>query len=170
MADHYINGKPKDGERSDVDREESGLTPREEAAIIRRAIRERWPIAEQYRDGIMKRLTSIALNPESGVRASVTAARVIIAADKLNLDEELKEKPDKLDVNHSGTIELRGVLEQLLGNHDYVEYQRSRALARDTDAGAVCQLREQGYTPPLANGSAHGSAGPGANGHRNGSQ
>jgi hypothetical protein len=170
MPDHYINGKSKDAERKNAERTEDGLTTREEAALLRRAIRERWPIKPEYREGIANRMVAIAIDSKSGARASISAARVLVAADKLNLDEELKATPDQIEVTHSGTVDIRGAIGELLGNQDYVEFQRQRALARDTDPRAICQLRESGYPSVVANGKAHGDPRPGTNGHRNGSQ
>jgi len=83
---------------------------------------------------------------------------------------------ERMDTNVNGKVELSGEithkhsLEALLGQTDYVGYLRHRTSHEDCDSGAICQIREPGNGKPVENGTPHGGAGPGANGHRNGSE
>ena len=61
--------------------------------LIERAVKNRWPIPEKYRDAIIKRQIRIAIDPKSSGREARAAARTIIAADKINLEEEIKSTP-----------------------------------------------------------------------------
>ena len=74
--------------------------------LAERAIRERWAIPEKTRDVIVERLAAI-INPRTKVgknaslREVVSAARALVAADKLNLEQAkldyvmgAGEKPD----------------------------------------------------------------------------
>lgn len=74
-----------------------------------------------------------------------------------------------IGLEHSGKIVASHGLESLLENADYAEWLRQRASLEDCDARAICQVREPANGKPLANGKAHGGAGPGTNGHSNGS-
>ena len=61
--------------------------------MAERALRERWPMSEAVRVAILKRLAGI-VDPESpeGAKAKrrevISAARALMAADKLNLERE----------------------------------------------------------------------------------
>ena len=61
--------------------------------LLERAVRERWPIPERYKKAIINRQIKIAIDPESSGREARAAARTIIAADKINLEEEIKSTP-----------------------------------------------------------------------------
>src|SRR5262245_34441373 len=58
---------------------------RKELHLLRRAIRERWPIPEGLRPLVMAQLVLDAVN-HPDARARIAAARALIAADKLNID------------------------------------------------------------------------------------
>lgn len=77
----------------------------------------------------------------------------------------------KGSMDHSGAIvhNISG-LDTLLAEPNYVNYLRERTRIEDCDAGLICQIREPGNGQAVANGQAHGDFGPGANGHRNGSE
>lgn len=61
--------------------------------LLERAVRERWPIPERYKKAIINRQIKIAIDPESSGREARAAARTIIAADKINLEEEIRSTP-----------------------------------------------------------------------------
>lgn len=60
---------------------------RQDAELCTKALTQRWPITTQKREAVINRLLSIVENSDDD-RAIVAAARGLIAADKLNLDEE----------------------------------------------------------------------------------
>lgn len=150
MPDQYSNGKPKDHPRDNAERGESNLTAREEANMIQRAIKNRWPIPEKYREGIVTRLVKVALDPESGVRAAVAASRVLIQADKLNLDEENKDKPDKLNVTFD-TEGLRAIIDEARRDETYVRLERERAIQAYPQSGLN---GHNGHARTMGNGKA----------------
>ena len=61
--------------------------------MIERAVRNRWPIPDKFREAIIKRQIRVAIDPKSTGREARAAARTIIAADKINLEEEIKSTP-----------------------------------------------------------------------------
>ena len=55
--------------------------------LIAKAIRQRWPIPDQYREAVIKRQINIAINPESKPRESTAAFKSILQAEGQNLQE-----------------------------------------------------------------------------------
>jgi hypothetical protein len=51
-----------------------------------RAIRDRWPVPPDKRASIIERLVKIVESSEVGEREATSAAKALIAADKLNLE------------------------------------------------------------------------------------
>lgn len=56
--------------------------------LLRRAIRERWPLTEEQRDKLPKWLVQIVSDEELDVRGRVGAAKVLVEMDKLNIQQE----------------------------------------------------------------------------------
>lgn len=61
--------------------------------LLERAVKNRWPIPEKFREAIIRRQIRVALDPKSTGREARAATRTIIAADKINLEEEIKSTP-----------------------------------------------------------------------------
>ncbi len=65
-------------------------------ALLRRAIKERWPIPDATRDSLAAKLATVIETGDH--REVVSAARVLIAADALNqADDHLADKNERLD-------------------------------------------------------------------------
>lgn len=144
----------------------------EHTRMIERAVREGWPIPEEKRPAIVARQVRIALSKRSSPREATSAARCLLGMEQQNVDRVFKVL-DKIvpDQHHVGiTNQPQPQLQELLAEPSYVEYLRQRTVDQDCDSGAVCQVRDYGNGQALANGQAHGGAGPGTNGHRNGSE
>jgi hypothetical protein len=57
------------------------------------AIRGRWPIRPESRQRIIDTLTLIATHPDIvGTREAVAAAKALLDADRINQEDELREK------------------------------------------------------------------------------
>src|SRR5262245_50931393 len=54
--------------------------------LVERALREHWPIPEESRGPLVRRLLGIVLDREASPREVTSAARAILAASKLNLE------------------------------------------------------------------------------------
>lgn len=63
--------------------------------MLERAIRQRWPITDEQRKAIMERQIDIATDGVAKRRERIAAAKTVIAADKLNMQEEKPEEPTK---------------------------------------------------------------------------
>lgn len=69
---------------------------RAEFRLESRAIRERWPIPDVARVNMLRRIFGIMRDPESTKRDQIAAARVLIQADGLNLEERRLELLEKV--------------------------------------------------------------------------
>lgn len=56
---------------------------------VQRAIRNRWPIREDVRQGLMLKLSQIALGNNNDVRANINAAKAIIQAERQNQVDQM---------------------------------------------------------------------------------
>lgn len=76
---------------------------RHDAKVIGRAIRERWPIPDDVRASIPLFLGAIVAGSDDA-RAQVAAARALIEADKVNMEQEKRDEgiPDRVDVTTQG--------------------------------------------------------------------
>ena len=59
--------------------------------LLRTAIKNGWPIPDEYREAVVKKLLVI-VGQSDNERNKVAAARVLVAADKINVDREVIEK------------------------------------------------------------------------------
>lgn len=71
----------------------------QDAQLIARAIKERWPIREDLRQPLINRMIAIALSKESSSGHAIAAARAVIAADAANQKDQHLEQP--LQVQHA---------------------------------------------------------------------
>ena len=85
-----------------------------EANLIRRAIKERWPIPKAVRGRLAKRLQEI-LEESKDARSVVAAARALLTADKINQEQEKRDLnlPDRR-VEVSGAVRVE---------HEVAEYR-----------------------------------------------
>lgn len=79
---------------------EAGQTS--DTRIMARAIEQRWPISPEHRAAIIEILMGIAKDPKASKREKASAARAIMAADRINLDEA--PPPQEINLNVSGDM------------------------------------------------------------------
>lgn len=58
--------------------------------MIERAMKQRWPVSDQFKGAAMNRLGKILANPDSSERAVVAATRALIAMESQNQQDEHK--------------------------------------------------------------------------------
>jgi hypothetical protein len=86
---------------------EYGSQQTSDTRLVERAIRQRWPIPEDRRPAIMDRLIQVATGEGVSDRNRVVAARALLAADALNMQQEkLDQGGDTLNVNVKGGVRV----------------------------------------------------------------
>ena len=64
--------------------------PIRDTRLLARALMQRWPIKDEYREAIIKRLVKIVADPSSSPREVTAAAKGLLSAEKQNQDDEHK--------------------------------------------------------------------------------
>jgi hypothetical protein len=117
--------------------------PKRDAALERRAMVERWPIKDEYREPMLNRQISIALNAESN-KESTSAFRAVLTAESQNIEIEKM---------------VRGVPDSQVNNQLNVQVNLSD---EDLAARIVAYLAASGNPRTRAGAAAGGKAGSGA--------
>jgi hypothetical protein len=120
---------------------------RADARLIRRAIRLRWPTKKSVRNKAIQRLEAM-LNDDDG-RVVVAAAKALIDADKVNLEQSERESPTPQI--HEHRLELDERRSELLG---IVFAIRKRAGIGQDSASSNGHATSQ--IPPHPHGQANG--------------
>lgn len=80
------------------------LTARD-TRMVERALRQRWPIPEGLRERLPAELAKVIESRRASHRNKIAAARALLEADKLNLEQERRDQGgDTLNVNVSGSV------------------------------------------------------------------
>jgi hypothetical protein len=66
-----------------------------ETRLWEKALRERWPIPDAMRSVIVKSLAKILLDADSSPREKTAAAKALMAADSLNVQQERMDQADE---------------------------------------------------------------------------
>lgn len=170
---------------------------KQDAKLIERAVRERWPIGPRKRFALVQRLAGIVekstievpvgggefgpqmLELEGPADANAIAAgRVLVAMAAQNqADEHLQIKQAKpepatnvqvnVGVQNTTQISVAAVTQAMLDDPEYLEFERARAMAADGYPGTLRKVREPGA---LEVSAPPGPPRQGANGHRNGQE
>lgn len=82
------------------------IRTKQDLRVVGRALVDRWPTTPERRAIIMDRLYEIVTDPRSKPRDINQSARVLIAADKINLDHEPKQV-QHVEHHHTLTLEER---------------------------------------------------------------
>lgn len=155
---------------------------RGDMALVKYAVRQRWPISDQVRSDLVSQMSSVMKNSLND-RDRVAAAKVIALADDINLkDEGLRHqrrvaKEERLNKNNGnsasnsgpsvvvqvagqnvavGVDATRAMREEMLRDPRYLEFLRSRVVEGNCDSGAV---RESGVGGAVETGEASEAAG-----------
>ena len=102
--------------------------------MIEKAVKSRWNIPDSLRAILPGVLTKIIADKETSPRNKIAAARVVLAADALNMEQEKRDAGgETLNVNHTGTINLTNEqrLDRLHGLAETI--RRRRAGDADTN-------------------------------------
>ena len=134
-------------------------------ALVRRAVRNRWPVGSKLKRAVVRQMAKIATSGEVSERDRIAASKVLVAADALNARREQAEAPQPPGggVTVNVGVAVQNVTADLLNDPDYIAYQRRRA--RDADARAV---RQNGEPREVADGGDARTDRRGLNGHGHG--
>lgn len=69
-----------------------------DAKLLKKAIRNRWPVTDEVRKAVIDRLEGFIKDPKIDPDRATAAARVIVAAEGQNqADDHLREKNERID-------------------------------------------------------------------------
>lgn len=132
-------------------------------ALVRRAIRNGYPIKKETRQKLIEQMETVMECGESD-RDKIAAARVIVAADSVNVKRESAAMPQQHEHehHHTGAVVHATVRGELMNDPTYLEYLRNHQ--GDGDSSPVCE----GGGRTLEVSAAPEVPGQSANGHLNG--
>lgn len=81
-------------------------SPLHASRLEQRAVKQRWPVKDEYKEAVVKRMAMLVADPQSKPRTQVAAARVIVAAENQNMQDEHKQKPDLVEHSHAVQVYL----------------------------------------------------------------
>lgn len=91
---------------------------REDLQLVRTAIKSRWPIPAAGRRRIIAEALSIVRNGLASNRSKIAATKVLIEADRINLEQERRDElgtaADVKKIDHSGSIDLKTLTDEQL--------------------------------------------------------
>lgn len=96
-----------------------GTPARKELALYRLALKGRWDVNPTMRHNALVRVNQVLSDPQAGYRAHLAAAKVLIAADLLDLkgvevaikaheQEEVVKRVEALEQRQGGTVDGAG--------------------------------------------------------------
>lgn len=72
--------------------------------LVQRALRERWKIPEEIREILPAEMTLLLKDRALSTRERISAAKVLIEADRLNMEQEKHDSPATKVVEHHHTV------------------------------------------------------------------
>lgn len=75
--------------------------------MMERALKQRWPIKEEWREVLLERQAKIASDPGSSPREATAAFKAILAADQINLNAELGNVEERLGALEDAEVARR---------------------------------------------------------------
>jgi hypothetical protein len=110
---------------------------RADMKLIEQAFKQRWEMSPEKKTELMEKLFKIATEDSNATnREIISAARAIIAAEAQNQADEKTATPSQTgQVNVQ--VNIGNTIQSALNEPDYIEFLRQRALAEDSDPGAV---------------------------------
>jgi hypothetical protein len=127
-----------------------------DARLEQRALLERWPLEERYRQALLHRQITIGIDPNSTPKEASIAFRCCLSADGLNLDyarEQSKAKHGEQGLGDTpgGAATIEAVAMQVVQN--ITMNFTDRHLNAEQLMAAARQLREQAATQTETNGA-----------------
>lgn len=103
-----------------------------EAKLVARALRQRWPMTDDQRCKAIEKLQGI-IETSDDTRAIVSAVKALLISDKLNMEQEKRDLgiPDRVDIT-SGGMAVGGLTDEQL-QAEIVRLEERERLASITD-------------------------------------
>ena len=131
-------------------------------ALLRRAVRERWPMTDERRAMLLDQMFGI-VERSPDPRNKIAAAKVIVTADSINVNQQKIDTPKESNVNLnvSGGMAVgvsvgavtASLREQMLNDDRYLDYLRL-----GPPDGNASPVRADGEPGPVEDGEASGGA------------
>lgn len=77
-----------------------------ERTLIKRALRQRWPIPDVARKAAIAECRAVLANGNAPTREKLSAAKILIMADRLNLEQEKHAEPPPPPPSPSVTVNV----------------------------------------------------------------
>lgn len=114
---------PNEIDVADPEAEAPTWTSREDFRLVRTAIRMRWPVSDVVRRRVIAEALAILRNPLTSARSKLSASRLLLDTDKVNLEQERRDElgtaADVHTLHVSGGLDLKAMtddqLQQLIG-------------------------------------------------------
>lgn len=144
--------------------EDFGLSKRQENRLNMMAVKRRFPIDDTIK-GRMVEVGSNLLEAED-LELAEKGLKALIAMEKSNQADEHHADPQKIEHNHTGSVQLeaKAIRDEYLNNPDYLDFLRQKQIERQNsnaqtiDADAI----ERSDDEPGTNSGSNGH--PGVNG------
>lgn len=112
----------------------------------RKAIKQRWPFPEKYREPIMKRAITKLIDPNTSDRNFNQTFNALLRAEAQNQADEHKQQPDEVNINLTGGVRIM-TDKDWYGNSDRLDAIAAAASGPDPDGPGPVQ--GGGGRPPL---------------------
>lgn len=118
-----------------------------------KALKERWPIPEAMRAGVIKSLLQIIANPEAKPREKTAAARALMAADAQNIEMEKMRQADE----HEHRARLVAIAKHI-GFDEVARLASENGFHIENSAGTLDQMDGAGTTSSIPEQEAGGAS------------
>ena len=134
-------------------------------AMVRRAIKEGWPITPQLRRILVDKMADV-MTLADDERTQVAAAKVLIAADAINTKREAMDQADdhkaQPDLHLHAHADIEGFRREVVNDPEYLDFLRTRIGQENGYPGPV---HADGDGGQAVDSPAPGIPGPSDNGH-----
>lgn len=132
------------------------LPSRGELVLAGRAIRQRWPITDNLRELLTMQMEQVLLVSDHE-RNRIAAAKVLLEADKINMEQEKRDQgiTDKIEVSGSLSHDVSATHEHRFA----IDPIAFAAFVADVEAAGSGSLSPDGHLQPSRPGDAPSEAG-----------
>lgn len=126
---------------------DSGHHERADAILVQKAMRNAWPVDAPLRNRVIE-TADLIMQTSNKDRNILAAAKIILQADKLNVDRERIDTPQDVNVKHSGGIDMTYMRQEMLQDPEYLAYLEHKAATDDAAGGTPGVIEIKPNEPP----------------------